>query len=210
MNIHEWIRQNIPKNGIVIEAGSWDGSDTFIFSQHLTEGKVYAFEPFPEFYYQTSARLYGIPNVEVSFYALAEKTQPYTLYLSEIDGKAWCSNSLLKPKLHLEVNPHVKFEKEMQVFGINLDDWRKEKKVERIDMMWLDIQGAEAAVLKAAPETLSRTKYIYSEVSLIEVYENVMLYNDYKAFLESKGFVVLHESLPYKDQGDVLFMNKNL
>jgi FkbM family methyltransferase len=210
MNIHRWIEQNIPRNGTVIEAGSWDGSDTWFFSQHLTQGKVYSFEPFPEFYYKTCHRLYGLSNVEVSHHALAEKTQAYTLYISEIDGKPWCSNSILKPKLHKEVNPHVKFDKEMEVFGINLDDWRKEKNIERIDMMWLDIQGAEPPVLKAAPETLARTKYIYTEVSLMEVYENVMLYNDYKSFLESNGFIVLHEELPNKDQGDVLFMNTRI
>ena len=79
MHIHRWIEQNIPKNGIVIEAGSWDGADTWFFSQHLTQGKVYSFEPFPEFYYQTCHRLFGTANVEISHCALAPKSEPYVL-----------------------------------------------------------------------------------------------------------------------------------
>ncbi len=210
MDIHRWIEANVPKNGTVIEAGSWDGSDTWFFSQHLTEGKVYSFEPFPEFYYKSAARLFGLPNVELSYMALAEKSQPYTLYVSERNGESWCSNSILKPKDHLTAHPTITFEKQIEVQGINLDDWLAEKKVERIDMMWLDIQGAEASVLKAAPQTLKRTKYLYTEVSLIETYENVMLYNDYKQFLESQGFELIHEELPWKDMGDALFVNKHL
>ncbi len=210
MHIHRWIEQNIPKNGTVIEAGSWDGSDTWFFSQHLTEGKVYSFEPFPEFYYKTCHRLYGCSNVEVSHCALAEKSEPYTLYISERNGESWCSNSILKPKDHLTVHPSITFDKQIEVQGINLDDWLEEKKIPRIDMIWLDIQGAEASVLKAAPKLLSITKYLYTEVSLIETYEGVPLYNEYKAFLESKGFELVHEELPYKDMGDALFRNKNL
>jgi FkbM family methyltransferase len=210
MNIHRWIEQNIPKNGIVVEAGSWDGSDTAFFAQHLSEGKVYSFEPFPEFYYQTARRLAGQSNLQLSYQALAEKTQEYTLYISEMNGKSWCSNSILKPKVHKDIHPHIKFEKEIPVFGINLDDFLEQNKINRIDFMWLDIQGAEPSVLKAAPKTLSRTKYIYTEVSLMELYEGVLLYKDFKKFMETQGFEVIHEDLPNNDQGDVLFKNTML
>jgi FkbM family methyltransferase len=210
MHIHRWIEQNVPKNGIVIEAGSWNGADTWFFSQHLTHGKVYSFEPFPLFYYETYNRISGLPNVELSPHALAEKTQPYIFYVSEIEGKPWCSSSIMKPKEHLVVNPHVKFDKQTQVFGINLDEWFESKKLDHIDMMWLDLQGAEPSVLKAAPNILSKTKYIYSEVSFVENYEGVMLYDEYKKFLQSKGFEVIHEDCHHADQGDVLFSNKNM
>lgn len=210
MHIHRWIEQNIPRDGIIVEGGSWDGLDTWFFSQHLRYGNVYTFEPLPEFYYEVCERMKDYPNVEVSFYALAEKTGEHTLYISEKDGKSWCSNSILKPKLHKEVHPTITFEKEMPVMGINLDDWIEIKKIEKIDFMWLDIQGAEPAVLRAAPKTLSITKYIYTEVSLVELYEGVLVYNDFKAFMESQGFEVIQEDLIEKDQGDVLFKNTRL
>jgi FkbM family methyltransferase len=207
MHIQSFIQRFVPRNGIVIEAGSWNGDDTLFFARHCTEGKVFSFEPFPSFFYQSAKKLYGWPNVELAPLALAEKTQPYTLFVSEIDGNFWCSNSILKPKDHLVVNPHVKFEKEVQVQGINLDDWFQMKGLDHIDMMWLDIQGAEPAVLKAAPNILSRTKFIYTEVSLVELYEGTPVYTEFKKFMESKGFEVMEESLPSADSGDVLFRN---
>lgn len=209
MNIHEWIEGFVPTNGIVLEAGAWNGDDTLFFSKHLTEGKVYSFEPFPLFYYQTCQRLWKCPNVEVCPLALAEKTQTYTLYLSEISGNYWCSNSILEPKEHLAINPHVKFERTIDVEGINLDEWLAVKKLDRIDMIWLDIQGAEYSVLKAAPNVLARTKYIYTEVSLIELYSSTPLYDEFKAFMKSKGFEVVLEFLPSGNSGDgdVLFHN---
>lgn len=76
--------------------------------------------------------------------------------------------------------------------------------------MWLDIQGSEPNVLAASPKTMGITKYLYSEVSLIETYDGVIMYPDFKVFLENNNFEMVFEDLPWKDMGNVLYRNKNL
>jgi hypothetical protein len=102
------------------------------------------------------------------------------------------------------------FNVERIIESITLDDFCEQEKIEKIDLMWLDMQGAEPSVLKNSITTLSKTRYLYTEVSLIETYENVLLYPQYKEFLEINNFEVVFEDLPHQDMGNVLFRNKNL
>ena len=82
--------------------------------------------------------------------------------------------------------------------------------INQVDIMWLDMQGSENEVIQSSPNIVSKTKYIYSEVSLIEMYEGVPLLEEYKTNMKKIGFEVVWEDLPWKDMGDVLFENINL
>lgn len=208
MDIHRWIQENLPLTATIVEAGTASGDDTVFFAKHFPAGKIHGFEPIPPLYLQTYFKISSFPNVRLYPLALAEKTQSYTFYESEQNGQTGVSSSLLKPKDHLWFHPHVLFQKELEVGGKNLDEWRREEGIENIDLLWLDIQGAEPAVLRAAPETLKRIHYLYTEVSLIETYERVELYGSFRKFLEEAGFEVVDEQLPYKDMGNVLFRNR--
>ena len=77
-----------------------------------------------------------------------------------------------------------------------------------IDLMWLDMQGAEFKVLKAAPMILNTVKVIFSEISLVEMYEGAPLYNQFRAWLKTKGFDVKKEEIVSKDMGNALFVKK--
>ena len=210
MNIREWITNNLEKDSIVLEAGMYDGEDTLFFSNYFTEGKVYGFEPISNLFLQSSQRLRNQTNVEIYNLALSDTTGKSKIFLSDSFGQVAGSSSLLNPKEHLGVHPQITFKEEVEVDTINLDEWFESKSLEKIDFMWLDMQGYEPIVLKNAPNILSKTKYIYTEVSLIETYDSVMLYPEYRAFLEEKGFEVIDEELPWMDMGNVLFKNKNI
>jgi hypothetical protein len=75
--------------------------------------------------------------------------------------------------------------------------------------MWLDMQGYEPVVLMNSPNVLKITKYIYTEVSIMENYEGMILYPEYKRFLESSGYEIVYDELEWVDGGNVLFENKN-
>jgi hypothetical protein len=63
----------------------------------------------------------------------------------------------------------------------------------------------EFNVLRASKEILPTVKVIYSEVSLLEMYEGAPLYPEYRSWLESQGFSVIDEDLRWTDMGNVLF-----
>jgi FkbM family methyltransferase len=207
MKIYEWIKANLKNDSIVIEAGSFDGADTQFFATILTEGKIYSFEPVPELFDFCSQRLRNYRNVKLSSKALYSETGSKKLFVSDRFGQIFASSSLLKPKEHLDVHPQITFNNERNIETINLDDFCKIENIESIDLMWLDMQGAEPLVLTSSPDTLKKTKYIYTEVSLIETYENVMPYKEFKEFFYENNFEIVFEDLPHTDMGNVLFKN---
>ena len=200
---------NLPKNSTILEAGIYDGSDTRFFADFFTEGEIYGFEPVPSLFHKASKILENKNNVEIYNKALSDKTGSSKIYLSDRFGAVAGSSSLLSPKDHLKMHPQITFKEVINIETINLDEWFKSKNLETIDFMWLDMQGYEPKVLKSALNTLSKTKYLFTEVSLIETYDNVTLYPEYKKFLSENGFEIIEEELPWKDMGNVLLKNKN-
>ena len=204
----EIIRYLPSKKVTILEAGAYDGNDTLAWSNLLPEATIYAFEPEPSTYKKLSAKVKGCRNVKTYNEALNDISEEVSFYVSQNgeDTGGTFSSSLLKPKEHLNVCPHIKFEKQIKVKAINLDDWAKKNNVEKIDFMWIDMQGAEFKVLQAAPMILKTVSVIFSEVSLIEMYEGVPLYDKFKSWLKTEGFEVKKEEILSQDMGNVLFV----
>jgi FkbM family methyltransferase len=210
MSIKEWILRNISRDATIIEAGCADGTDTEWFSDNFKEGMIYAFEPDPSLYGEACLKVATRRNVELSTYALSDKTGDATFYVSKNSGKDWGSSSILKPKDHLWFHPTITFDSQINVKTINLDEWSLAKNIDKIDLMWLDMQGAEPLVLRAAPRTLTKTRYVYTEVSVIETYENVIQFEDFKNQMDSSGFDLVCIVDMWKDMGNALFKNRQM
>jgi FkbM family methyltransferase len=206
-NIKRWMENNLNSDSIIIEAGTADGNDTLFFSSIFPKGFIYGFEPHEGLYNETIKKTKHLSNVSVEKIALGEKDGKSKFYVSDRLGNDWCSSSLLPPKDHLWFHKEITFKTSIDVDVINLDNWAKKNGVNKVDLIWFDIQGAESLVLRSSPEILSKTRYLYTEVSLIETYENVEKYNVMKDFLIQNGFEVVFEDLPWDDMGNVLFKN---
>jgi FkbM family methyltransferase len=200
------------KDLIVLEAGASGGEDTFEWAALPEIKKVLAFEPEPKSFKALTdgARKFG-SGIECIELGLSRVGGVHELYVSENENapdNLAVSSSLHKPGGHLEFHPGIKFNTSTKITTVNLDEWAETNKVSKIDIAWLDMQGAEFDVLDSAPKTLSGIDVLYTEVSLMEMYENTPLYPEFRKWLESKGFVVKAEHLPWKDMGNVLFVRK--
>jgi len=201
------IKNYLPENPVILDAGAHAGADTLKTREVWKGATIYAFEPMPTLFTQLKENTKNYPNIHCHQVALSDKTGRAKFYLSS--GSSDCSHSLLAPKDHLKYHPDVFFERTIEVQAMNLDEWAKQNNVEHIDFMWLDMQGAEMAMLKAAPEILKTVSVIYTEVNFYEVYAGCPKYPEYRAWLESQGFVVMYEDTKrWVDFGDVLFVRK--
>lgn len=208
--IHKWILENLSKTPIIIEAGVCDGLDTNFFATSFPEGKIYGLEPIPKLFQQAWDLNKNHSNVILNQLALGEITENKKIYASDRFGKDWGSSSILKPKEHLNYHKEISFNSEIEISVVNLDEWCKLHDINYVDLMWLDLQGMEPFVIRSSPNIISKTKFIYSEVSLIETYENVMIYDKFKDYMFGVGFEVVFEDLQWEDMGNVLFKNINL
>ena len=193
----------LPADPVVVEAGAHAGIDTVDLAAQWPGGVIHAFEPVPELFRQLTERTASFANVRRYELALADGDGARALHLSE--GASDGSSSLLRPDGHLKTHPGVTFGRTIEVTAATLDSWAERNDVGKVDFLWLDLQGAEPAVLAAAPRILGTASVIHTEVSLSQAYAGTMLYNEFRLWMEARGFVVEREMLPYADMGTVLF-----
>ncbi len=196
----------LPQRPIIVEAGICDGTDTLEFAKIFPEGKIHGFECLPHYLQLATQRLSQYSNVALYPFALNDTSADVEFHVSTLKGEFYGSGSLLAPNLHKTVHPEIKFDRQIKVKSISLDDWMVEYKIDHVDFLWLDLQGAELRALHGANKILKDVKAIFTEVSLIETYKDVPLYGEVKSFLKDRGFNIAKEYLTYRDMGNVLFV----
>ena len=76
------------------------------------------------------------------------------------------SGSIRRPTGHTIEPGWCTFAEEGSVQTVTLDSCLQPERFPRsagVDLLWLDVQGAEADVIKGAWKTLARTRYLYTE-----------------------------------------------
>jgi 2-O-methyltransferase len=81
------------------------------------------------------------------------------------------SGSILEPTGHLVHFPHIQFTQSPSPLPCySLDDLYAICKLKEVDLLWVDIQGAEAEMIEGGANALSRTHYLFMEAEEVEFY----------------------------------------
>ena len=202
-NRKEYIKQFLPENPIILEAGAHNGSDTVEMARIFPGSQIYAFEPLPSLFNQLSQKTKDLSNIKCYRLALSSKPGKARFYICEPNNGA---SSLLEPSHLLLADRSLHFNSIIEVEAITLDDWAHQEGIPRIDFMWLDMQGSEPEVLMASQKIFDTVKVVYTEVNYKPLYEGAILYPEFKNWMQSKGFKIVSETPGYPGQGDVLFV----
>jgi FkbM family methyltransferase len=195
------ITQLLPPRAAVVEAGAFDGHDTAQLARLLQRGQVYSFEPVPDLYAQAARRTARYPNVKLFQCALGRDCGEAEFFVSSNRGM---SSSLLPPGAMGQLYQGVTFSR-IRVSVTTLDAWAESNGIQRVDALWLDLQGHELAALQGATRLLEGVRVIFTEVNFLPIYAGGALYHELHAWLFAKGFQVLRIDFPHEDQGNVLF-----
>lgn len=121
------------------------------------------------------------------------------------------SSSLLPLAKHSEMYPKIVVEKQIEVRTLTLDAAMAETGLDfaSINMLTMDIQGAELMALRGATEVLKKIEAIQTEINYDELYDGCPHISDLDAFLEPHGFLRIKTVTPYaKDWGDAVYVKK--
>ena len=120
-------------------------------------------------------------------------------------------NSIFKEKTkhYSDSNTEIKILKSK-----TLDNLLEEKNINKVDLIKLDVQGAEIAVLKGASDTLKNATFCLLEVQLQQWNEEAPLFSEVVEFMNENDFSVfdfIDKNLvsDYTVSIDVLFKKKN-
>lgn len=186
-------------NLIIFDIGSLNGIESVKFTEKLPNCKVYNFEPNP-FSYQTVLK--SCENIEnISKYNLAigdynGKSDFYIMH-HNMGGSSILSPTILD-KLGNYCTPYT-------VDISRLDTWCENNKINKIDFIWMDVQGAELKILSGAGDLLKNVSAIYTESSLIPYYDGAPHKDEVIEFLNKQGFELVYEKLHDEYEGDFLF-----
>ncbi len=128
----------------VLDIGAHHGFYTLLASRLVgPKGRVFSFEPSPRERkaLRLHLRLNRCKNVDLQDLALGDQNADSDLYVVE-DWAAGC-NSLRPPDVAARTSP-------VSVHVVRLDDWLTEHKIDRVDFIKLDVEGAELSILKGA------------------------------------------------------------
>lgn len=199
--------RHLPAAPVIVEAGAFDGTNTREFLGHWQDCRVHAFEPVPSAFRRLLSVAEEFPG-RVFAHPLAIGSSPgrAVMHVSSAPGGGEQSSSLLPPAATLDEFPFVEFSgATAEVEVVTLDDWADGCGVDRVDFLWLDLQGLELAALRGAEHLLGGCSAIHCEVQNVALYEGAPLYPEVRAWLARQGFRPVCEAV-FRRGGNVLFV----
>ena len=188
----------------VLDIGSWHLVQSIEFSNIFHNARIAAFEPVPDSYQLCISNLNGLDaqkknRISIHNIALSDNTGSVPFYAVEMSVKQKIDegfSSLLKfnGKLKNAYYDEELVQKKIMVQSDTLDNWCRENEVHEIDIIWIDVQGAELLVFQGGGNILKNTRIIMTEVGLKPYYEGHTLKSDIDAFLLTRGFIELKGS----------------
>lgn len=197
------LRELLPENAVVIDIGSFDGKDAVELADVLNT-EVHCFEPDQDSFKKIKAR--NDDRLILWKYAVGAWHGRGPWVKSPNHPQ---SNSMHAPLKHTKVFPHIKFSKRSyMVECTTLDNWHRSVLKKPVDLIWIDVNGAEGDVIKGATNVLKLTKYLYIEFQEVELYKGAM--NREKTMLRLPDFELVGEYNFEGNYGNLLLKNKNL
>ncbi|RAL21181.1 FkbM family methyltransferase [Lujinxingia litoralis] len=149
-----------------IDIGANHGEFTLVAAKHLSQGRVFAFEPgdviFPRLAHNVEAN--GFDNVTLVNLGLSDSPGSATFYEAETRANDGTYNRGVA-----SLYPDEKRSRPSHTIELTtLDAFVEEHDLERLDLIKIDVEGAELAALQGAHQTLTRFRpHIIFELSQV-------------------------------------------
>lgn len=199
---------------VVFDVGASVGDIAREYRRRFPTAFLHCFEPNPAVFEKLRARL-PVDDRRIACHPVALASSEgraqlhvnafaptSSLLASDDRGSAYWGTGLLDTLQTIEVQTTT------------LDDFCTAKQIERIDVLKLDVQGAELSVLEGARRMLSeqRIALIYTEMILAPTYQGQPGLEDYLDLLSGHGyrlFALYNEALKRRRliQADIIFLS---
>ena len=215
-NFIKEVSLNKNENYVIFDIGSRDCLQSIEFYNNFPNSTVYAYECNPttldlckkniEKYSDRIQLIEGAVcdyDGNITFYPInTEKT-----VTSWKDGNPGAS-SLFKSNNSYPYETYI--QDEVSTNCHRLDTVMNKYNIEKVDIIWMDLQGAELLALKGLGDKLKGVKYIYTEVSHRPIYENQVMFNDLNNFLIENNFSLKNRLSMNGWQADAIYKNNSI
>ena len=173
----------------IIDAGAHRGESAMMYRGLFPTAAIYSFEPFPESFAAYKKQTAGLTNVQVFNVALSDRAGE-----AEFNSNQYtATNSLLNTAPEVESvwpgGPTDTKEK-IRVQTTTLDRFCQEHSIEAIDLLKLDVQGAEPLVLKGGEHLIrsGKVRLVYTEIMTLPSYTGQLELHEFLRMMQDYGF----------------------
>jgi FkbM family methyltransferase len=199
---------------MIFELGARDCEETLQFAATFPSAQVYAFECNPATLPICRERVREYSGIHLVEKAVSETDGSLTFFPIDQektvttweDGNPGAS-SLYKASGKYPIENYV--QNEIVVQSTRLETFMAENGIDAIDIIWMDIQGAELQALKSLGHYVKGVKLFHLEVEFFEIYEGQPLFAEVASFLISKGFVLIGFTYKSAYAGDAIFASSH-
>lgn len=180
---------------VILDVGAHHGESVAYLKPLFSKASIFSFEPDPDSFDILSAS--AIDGVSYFNLALSDVDGTASFYRNKISH----TNSLFKVNLDSRDSIGIAnataendtqyfegFNEEVKVATARLDSFTKQHSIGQIDLLKIDVQGAECRVLMGARESLKNTRAIVMEISFFDYYEHQTTFMDVEQILSPLGF----------------------
>lgn len=153
----KFLEKIIKQNSIFIDVGANIGVYTLLAAAKIKKGKIYSFEPVPK----ALDTLYQ--NIQIN--SLQDKVTVVEKVASDKTGEERFKNFDISEYSHISSN---QASDTIKIPAVKLDDFCKTKKIDRVDLIKIDVEGAEMKVLRGLEKYLVSGKVKHLIVELNE------------------------------------------
>lgn len=176
---------------VIFDVGANCGATSIHFSRHHPQATIHAFEPGSEPRAYLEANVAPYPNVHVHPIGLHDRDAQVPLYFGE-------GNSGLA-----SVVPRADNQEGSEVVTLrSAAAWAREQGIDRIDILKVDVEGVEPAVLESLAPLLPTVKALYVE------YDSRHDRRAIEALLRPTHDLL--RGLAFLDQGELLYLRRDL
>lgn len=182
-------------NPVLFDIGAHHGQSVIYLRSIFPNSIIYSFEPDPESFAILENHQFDNNfcfNVAVSNYSgelrFYRNEISHTNSLFKVNYESKDSIRINEEKLKESTCYFDKINQPIEVNAIRLDDFVEQHDIESIDLLKIDVQGAEVRVLEGGERALKKTKTIILEASFYDFYENRTSFYDIEKILLPLGF----------------------
>jgi FkbM family methyltransferase len=186
----------------IVEVGARDCRETLGFAESFPAARIYALECNPDTLPACRKAVAGRASITLIEKAAAEQAGRLKFYPVDPATNPGAS-SLFRAsgKYRLEEYRQREIEVEATTLASVVE------REPRIDLLWMDIQGAELSALKGLGPRLADVGLVHLEAEFEEIYAGQPLFADVRAFLEKAGFSFLGFTIYARHSADAVFAN---
>lgn len=172
---------------VIFDVGANNGFTTKQYLSYFRFAKIHAFEAFDNYRteWETIQKMH--PNIFFNAVALMDKVCEIEL---NVNQRADTNSVYASTSIGAASDTHCVTKEKIKISATTVDEYCAQLKLSQIDILKLDVQGAELNVLQGSRKMLEnkKIKLIYAETYFKEQYINQPLFNEILIYLKSVGY----------------------